>query len=155
MPQYNLNFSRLENLITQYVNSNGFDNKASKLFEITERLRSSESYKLTEIIILAGMLNVSADYLVGSSDDPEADGDDIVKILSNSACLNSDYRKSLLLKSDQYLNMQDNLIDFDKAGITVKHYFSDGKIKDELDIKSNISMVADNKENLYTNNDKE
>ena len=156
MFNYNLDFSRLENLITQYVSTNGFDNKADKLFQITEHLKSSEFYKLTDIIILSGILNVSPDYLIGISDNSEPDNDDITKLISYAACLNRDCRKSLISKAEQYLDIQNNLIDFDKAGITVKRYSHDGKLKDSSSsLTSKLSMVADNRENAYTKNDKE
>ena len=99
---------------------------------------------------------MSPDYLIGISDNSEPDNDDITKLISYAACLNRDCRKSLISKAEQYLDIQNNLIDFDKAGITVKRYSSDGKLKDgSSSLTSKLSMVADNRENAYTNNDKE
>lgn len=138
----------IETLITEYAKVNGIDNNVSKMMEITESYRETKILSFYDLAFLSGVLNVSPDYISGITENKEADNPYIMKLLSNTVKLNPDNLYALCLKSGEYLDIQENLIDFDKAGITVKEYSKNGDFVSEILPEQPIirSMVAEPQE---------
>lgn len=138
---------RIETLITEYAETYGIDSNVSKMMEITESCRSSKKIGFFDAAFLAGILGVSPDYITGLSDEPYADDPGLIKLLSDAVRLNGDNLSALCMKSEKYLDIQENLIDFDKAGIVIKDYSDDGElIAETLPERTVIrSMVAERK----------
>lgn len=122
---------RIENLITEYAENNGIDNDVAKMMKITESYRKTKKLGFFDLAFLAGILNVSPDYITGITDEAHLDDPYLMKLLSDAVRLDTDNLYALCLKSKEYLDIQENLIDFDKAGIVVKEYSPEGELISE------------------------
>ena len=122
---------RIENLITEYAENNGIDNDVAKMMKITESYRKTKKLGFFDLAFLAGILNVSPDYITGMTDEAHSDDPYLMKLLSDAVRLDTDNLYALCLKSKEYLDIQENLIDFDKAGIVVKEYSPEGELISE------------------------
>ncbi len=136
---------RIETLITEYAENNGIDNNVAKMTEITESYRKTKKLGFFDLAYLSGILNVSPDYICGLTDETKCDNPYLLKLLADAVRLNSDNLYALCLKSGNYLDIQENLIDFNKAGIVVKEYSVEGELVSETVPEKPIeySMVAE------------
>lgn len=138
-------FSRIEALITEYTEKNGIDGNVNRMMKITENFRNSKRIGFFDLAFISGILGASPDYITGDSDTKEAEDTYLLRLLADAVRLNGDNLRALCRKSESYLDIQENLIDYDRAGITVKEYSSEGDLLSQTvpDDTSNMPRVAD------------
>ena len=144
MPSHKLNIPRITDLITQYAEINGVDSNFETLTCIVTNIKLNKTITFKETAVLAYILNVSPDYITGLSDEKECD-DELLKIISLFISLNSDMKKSLISTAEHYKEIQENVLDFDAAGVNVVVHNKNGKVLSESLPKANSShlMAAD------------
>ena len=144
MPSHKLNIPRITDLITQYAEINGVDSNFETLTDIVTNIKLNKTITFKETVLLASILNVSPDYITGLSNEKEYD-DELLKILSAFVSLNSDMKKSLLSAAEHYKEIQENVLDFDAAGVNVVVHNKNGRVISESLPKANSShlMAAD------------
>ncbi len=148
MSTYKINISRIEKLITEYVKENSIDNHTQALVKIVEKLKNTSFPCFMDIAVLSGILHVSPDYISGVSDNPEYDDPYIIQILSSVYEMNDDYKAALAEKAAQYINIQENIVNFEKAGIEVFEYDSAGNVYSKAASHNepyNVLRIADDK----------
>ena len=153
MSTYKINISRIENLITEYVKEHSIDNNTQTLIKIAEKLRKANFPGFMDLAVLSGILHVSPDYISGVSDDPEYDDPYIIQILSSVYEMDDEYRAALAEKAAQYINIQKNIVNFEKAGIEVFECDSEGNVYSKASSHNesyNVLKVADDKVHYET-----
>lgn len=146
--------SRLETLITEYVGANGIDSNVSKMTKILDVYKSTEKISFYDFAVISGILKVSPDYIIGITDDRTPEDGLLVRLLSSAARLNHESLVALCRKSESFLDIQENLIDYDQAGIVISEYSTEGDLISQTFPRepNEYSMFAEEK-NKYKNDE--
>ena len=117
MAAYKINISRIEELITQYSETNGIDSNVGKMVSAADNIKKHKVPSFAEIVLLAGLLQVSPDYILGLTDSKEPEDKDMSKILFAMSRLDADMRHSLSKKAEEYVFIQNNTFSPEDSGI--------------------------------------
>ena len=117
MAAYKINISRIEELITQYAETNGIDSNVGKMVSAADNIKKHKVPSFAEIVLLAGLLQVSPDYILGLTDSKEPEDKDMSKILFAMSRLDADMRHSLSKKAEEYVFIQNNTFSPEDSGI--------------------------------------
>ncbi len=131
MPAYKLNIPRIEELITQYAETNGLDSNMSRMCVILEGMKKNKFPYFKDIITLSGILGVSPDYITGVSDEAEYDNPNIVNLIKSAMNLSNDSLLYLSEKAAQLDFTENKLLNYEKAGVNVIVHSEDGNIISE------------------------
>lgn len=141
MSSYKLNISRIENLITQYVETNGIDSNAAIMFSIAEGLKKNSFPKFKDIAVLSGVLGVSPDYITGVSDEPEYDDPCMIQILRSVIVFDTETKEYIAERLNSLACSAEDFLG-EASGVEIILHNEDGSIRDEQAKPSAAPMKA-------------
>ena len=127
MTSNKINITRITDLITQYAETNGVDNSFDILAGIVSNIKLNNCVTFKETALLAGILNVSPDYITGLTDKKDYD-DNLLSLISTAVLLNDNMQEFLIDTAKNYKEIQDNSVNFNAAGVNVIVHNKNGKI---------------------------